>query len=127
MVYSTDRTGECNAKNRLPSFVSTTALFLALIILLAACSPSATQSRSEAQPDVLIADHLFLLYDSNADAKEGFKQLKQSKVFQSLPPVKNGKIHYIPLEYKRPTGILVNVRSNGCPSPDVRRPGISYS
>jgi len=53
----------------------------------------------ESLHDVLVADRLFLLYDSNADAKEGFKQLKASKVFQGLAPVKNGKIHYIPLEY----------------------------
>lgn len=49
--------------------------------------------------DVLIADHLFMLYDNNEEAKQGFKQLKQSTVFQSLPPVKNGKVHYVPLEY----------------------------
>jgi len=67
---------------------------------LSSSSPSPyIEITEEALHDVLIADRLFLLYDSNADAKEGFKQLKRSKVFQSLPPVKNGKIHYIPLEY----------------------------
>lgn len=53
----------------------------------------------EVMYDVLVADRLFLLYASNAEAKEGFNQLKQSRVFQSIPQVKNGKIHYIPLEY----------------------------
>jgi len=67
---------------------------------LMASSPSPyIEISEEAMHDVLIADRLFLLYDSNEDAKEGFKQLKQSKVFQGLAPVKNGKIHYVPLEY----------------------------
>ncbi|MFF2885515.1 ABC transporter substrate-binding protein [Paenibacillus sp. NPDC057967] len=67
---------------------------------LASSSPSPyIEVTEEALHDTLIADRLFLLYDNNAEAKEGFKQLKESKVFQSLPPVKNGKTHYIPLEY----------------------------
>ncbi|RAV15278.1 ABC transporter substrate-binding protein [Paenibacillus contaminans] len=70
---------------------------------VASLSPSSgspyIEITEEALHDTLIADRLFLLYANNAEAKEGFKQLKQSKIFQSLPPVKNGKTHYIPLEY----------------------------
>ncbi|MBP1992083.1 ABC transporter substrate-binding protein [Paenibacillus eucommiae] len=53
----------------------------------------------EAMPGALIADRLFILYDNNVEAKEGFKQLRESLVFKNLEPVKNGKVHYIPLEY----------------------------
>ncbi|BBI33400.1 ABC transporter substrate-binding protein [Cohnella abietis] len=57
------------------------------------------QITEEEMHSSLIADNLFILYDNNVEAKEGFKQLRESSLFQNLEPVKNGKVHYIPLEY----------------------------
>ncbi|WP_145411266.1 ABC transporter substrate-binding protein [Paenibacillus xylanexedens] len=61
----------------------------------------------EAMPSSLIADHLFMLYANNEEAVSGFEQLKNNGVYKSLPPVKNGKVHYIPLEYNNSDLITV--------------------
>ncbi|WP_340026628.1 ABC transporter substrate-binding protein [Paenibacillus sp. FSL K6-1096] len=67
--------------------------------LAASSSSPYIEVNEEAITNTIVSDHLFLVYDHNDEAQEGFKQLKQSALFQMLPQVKNGKIHYIPLEY----------------------------
>ncbi|MEJ8306849.1 ABC transporter substrate-binding protein [Saccharibacillus sacchari] len=67
--------------------------------LNASSSSSYIELSEEAMVDTLVSDHLFLIYDQNEEATEGFKQLRQSSLFQMLPQVKNEKVHYIPIEY----------------------------
>ncbi|MBU3204177.1 ABC transporter substrate-binding protein [Clostridium algidicarnis] len=49
----------------------------------------------EVMNDWIIGDRLFVLYSSNKDSEESFKQLLNTNLWKSLPAVKNGKVHFI--------------------------------
>jgi len=49
----------------------------------------------ESLPELLVGDHLFVLYPYNDDAKEGFSELLKTKLWSQLPQVRNQRIHFV--------------------------------
>ncbi|AIQ52504.1 AraC family transcriptional regulator [Paenibacillus sp. FSL R7-0331] len=49
----------------------------------------------ELMHEMLIGDHLFVLYPTNSDAENSFNELLQTALWSSLPAVKSGKVTFI--------------------------------
>lgn len=44
---------------------------------------------------MLIGDHLFVIYPTNADAENSFNELMKTALWSSLPAVKSGKVTFV--------------------------------
>jgi len=45
--------------------------------------------------ETLVGDHLFVVLSADKEAQQAFEELKQEPLWNSLPAVKNNKVHFI--------------------------------